>query len=183
MKTPRLRLREWRETDAKDLYEAASDPELGPLCGWKPHRSLQESKTVLHEALMVPENYAIEHMESGRVIGSIGFKQPEASSIGGLTNGNLELGYWVGRTWWEQGYATEASEVLLRHAFRDMDAKSVWACCYEGNERSRHVMDKLGMDYRFSEFVAFPELRDAYMRNVCCITREEWEERQSAHRK
>ena len=37
LKTRRLLLAPWREEDAEALYALASDPEIGPMCGWEPH--------------------------------------------------------------------------------------------------------------------------------------------------
>ena len=42
--TERLILRPWTEDDAESLYEYAKDPEVGPIAGWPPHKSVGESK-------------------------------------------------------------------------------------------------------------------------------------------
>ena len=44
--TERLILRPWTEDDAASLYEYAKDPEVGPIAGWPPHKSVGESKDV-----------------------------------------------------------------------------------------------------------------------------------------
>ena len=46
MKTKRLVLRKWTEADAESLYEYAKDPEVGPIAGWPPHKSVEESLDV-----------------------------------------------------------------------------------------------------------------------------------------
>ena len=45
--TERLILRPWTEDDAESLYEYAKDPEVGPIAGWPPHKSVGESKDVI----------------------------------------------------------------------------------------------------------------------------------------
>ena len=40
LQTERLTLRRWEETDAESLYEYASDPDVGPIAGWPPHKSI-----------------------------------------------------------------------------------------------------------------------------------------------
>ena len=45
--TERLILRKWEETDAESLFEYASDPDVGPIAGWPPHRSVEESLDVI----------------------------------------------------------------------------------------------------------------------------------------
>ena len=47
MKTERITLRPWLETDAKALYKYASDPEVGPQAGWAPHLSEEESLEII----------------------------------------------------------------------------------------------------------------------------------------
>ena len=41
--TKRLFLIPWHASDAEELYELAKDPEIGPLCGWEPHKTLEDS--------------------------------------------------------------------------------------------------------------------------------------------
>ena len=43
LETERLLLRKWTEEDADSLFEYAKDPEVGPIAGWPPHRSREES--------------------------------------------------------------------------------------------------------------------------------------------
>ena len=44
METERLILRPWELSDAEDLYAYASTPKVGPMAGWKPHESVEESR-------------------------------------------------------------------------------------------------------------------------------------------
>ena len=46
--TKRLILRHWEETDAESLYKYAKDPDVGPNAGWPAHKSIEESKEVIH---------------------------------------------------------------------------------------------------------------------------------------
>ena len=41
--TERLILRPWAETDAEDLYRYAKDDRVGPIAGWPPHSSVDDS--------------------------------------------------------------------------------------------------------------------------------------------
>lgn len=45
--TDRLTLREWRESDAEDLFAYASGNKVGPMAGWKPHESVRESLQII----------------------------------------------------------------------------------------------------------------------------------------
>lgn len=50
----RLMLREWRENDAKTLYLHASDPIVGKMAGWPPHKSVEESLEVIQNVFNNP---------------------------------------------------------------------------------------------------------------------------------
>ncbi len=58
--------------------------------------------------------------------------------------GTYETGYWGARAHLGQGYATEATNAAIRYAFGEKKAKAVTIHYYEGNEKSRHIIDKLG---------------------------------------
>lgn len=52
--------------------------------------------------------------------------------------------YWVAPPHQGNGYVTEATELLLDHAFRERRLAKVWATVLESNEASRHVLEKVG---------------------------------------
>ena len=51
LQTKRLLLRRWEDGDAEDLYTYAKDPDVGPIAGWPPHQSLEESREVIRNVL------------------------------------------------------------------------------------------------------------------------------------
>lgn len=56
----------------------------------------------------------------------------------------FEVGYWAAREMRGKGYATEASNAVIRYAFDVLGANGIYICHYEGNEPSRNVIEKLG---------------------------------------
>ena len=56
-----------------------------------------------------------------------------------------ELGYRIARRHWRRGFASEASQVLLHHAFETVGQTRVIAQTMYVNVGSRAVMEKLGM--------------------------------------
>ena len=57
LETDRLLLRPFTLDDAEGLYAYASHPEVGPPAGWRPHRSVEESRQVI-ENIFVPSDAA-----------------------------------------------------------------------------------------------------------------------------
>ena len=47
LETERLQLRGWKRSDAPQLYAYASNPNVGPKAGWKPHESIAESRKII----------------------------------------------------------------------------------------------------------------------------------------
>jgi RimJ/RimL family protein N-acetyltransferase len=61
-----------------------------------------------------------------------------------LPDGEIEIGYFLKRSAWGNGYATEAAERLLRFAFDESFLKEVVAVIDAENKRSRRVLEKIG---------------------------------------
>ena len=79
--SPRLLFREWREEDKEELFAAASDREIGPMAGWQPHRSVEESLSVIRNILSDENTFAIIEKESGKIVGSTGLFTPQEKTI------------------------------------------------------------------------------------------------------
>ena len=78
--------------------------------------------------------FALETMETGEFIGCIGFVQ---------TGDTAGLGYWIGRPYWNHGYATEAGRAVLDVA-RGLGVRTVLAETFLDNPASARVLSKLG---------------------------------------
>lgn len=182
VETERLILRPWRESDARMLYRYASDPEIGPMAGWPTHESIEDSRRVIRDVLAVPENYAITIKSrplSDEPVGSIGLMIGSASNLD-LGTDEGEIGYWIGRPFWGNGYIPEAVIALIRHAFVDLELSAVWCGWDEGNEKSRRVQEKVG--FRPHHTIANrrrPLMGDVKTEYVTCITCDEWKRDQS----
>ena len=173
--TRRLQLRSWKEGDAPSIFQYASDPAVGPIAGWPPHRTLGDSQDVLNLFLSKPECYAICLKPSDDPIGCVELKLQGSSDL--VNNPKeCELGYWLGKPFWGQGIMPEAVKEMLRHAFEDCGMERVWCGHYEGNLKSRRVMEKNGFTYRWTtENLEVPLMHETRTGHVFCIERDEWE--------
>ena len=107
MKTERITLRPWLETDAKALYKYASDPEVGPQAVWAPHLSEEESLEIIRTVFHNPTTWAIVWNATGEAIGAIGDGPSCDCSLPAL-DGEPTVGYWVGKPYWGKAICTEA---------------------------------------------------------------------------
>ena len=72
LKTPRLTLRPWMESDLEDFYEYARVDGVGQMAGWVPHNSIEESRNVLNSFIRGKKTFALDY--AGKVIGSLGIE-------------------------------------------------------------------------------------------------------------
>lgn len=82
--------------------------------------------------------FAIEHRNFG-LVGMLGFKTAH--------NGRPELGCWIGRAYWNRGYATEAVRAALKWVKRDWRKRLVVAGHFADNAASGQVLCKAGFLY------------------------------------
>ena len=169
-------MRRWRESDAEDLYRYASDPAVGPIAGWQPHKSVEESLEVIRNVLCGQEAYALCLKEDGRAIGAIELRLNGHTDMTERDD-ECELGYWLGKPFWGRGLMPEAASEMLRHAFEDLGMSRVWCGYYDGNERSKRVQEKIGLRYQWTtRDLDVPQMNEKRTGHVNCITREEWQE-------
>lgn len=176
MKTERLILRKWEETDAESLFEYASDPDVGPIAGWQPHRSVEESIDVIKNVFCGAECYAICEKENGKAIGAIELKLNGHTDMTERDD-ECELGYWLGKPFWGRGYMPEAAREIIRHGFEDLGMNIIWCGYYEGNQKSKRVQEKLGFVYHHTcPDVPVPLLDEVRVGHTNIMTRAHWEE-------
>ena len=175
LSTKRLFIRPWDDFDADELYELAKDPEIGFWCGFEPHKHIRDTFFVLHNFLEVKETYAICLIENSKIIGSIGlhFHTEIAKN-----DDECELGYWIGKPYWNNGYVTKAAKEVIRHAFDDLNISTIWCGRYEGNEKSKRVQEKLGFVFRHRyEKTEVPHLKTYRVNYISALTKEDWKKR------
>ena len=145
--TPRLLLRPFEEGDAAGLYDYARDPRVGPIAGWPPHTSVENSREIIRTVFSAHNVFAVADRESGRVIGSAGFVGEHREELPGPDD---ELGYALSPAFWGRGLIPEASGALIRWGFTELGLETIWCNHYDGNTRSRRVIEKCGFRYQFS---------------------------------
>ena len=150
LETGRLILRRWEEADAEELYQYAKDPAVGPIAGWPPHTSVENSREIIRDVLTAPETYAVVLKETGKPVGSIGIMFGKNGNAP-MGEQEAEIGYWIGVPYWGQGLIPEAVRELLRRCFEDLNCTAVWCGYYDGNLKSKRVQEKCGFRYHHTE--------------------------------
>jgi RimJ/RimL family protein N-acetyltransferase len=73
-----------------------------------------------------------------------------------LTEDGADLGYWLGKPFWGQGYATEAAHALIDAIFSYTEIKELSASARVINPASRHVIEKSGFQFTGSDMADAP---------------------------
>ena len=176
--TERLVLRPWNEADAESVYEYAKNPDIGPIAGWPPHKSVEESLDIIKNVLMCEESYAIcEKSNNGKAIGAIALKLNGHTDMTERDD-ECELGYWLGKPFWGRGYMPEAAMELLRHGFEDLKMTTIWCGYYDGNKKSERAQEKMGFQYHHTcNDVPVTLLNEVRVGHTNYITLEMWKNR------
>lgn len=175
--TERIILRKWNEADAESLFEYAKDPDVGPIAGWPPHRSIEESCEVIKNVFNGAECYAIcEKDNPSKAIGAIELKLNGHTDMTEQDD-ECELGYWIGKPFWGRGYVPEAAGALLKRAFDELGMRIVWCGYYDGNRKSKRVQEKLGFTYHhtFQENLA-PLINETRICYANRMMKEQWQQ-------
>ncbi len=147
LKTDRLLLRAWTYEDVPALYAYAKDERVGPQAGWRPHKSLSESKDIVKMFIDNGDVYAIEWCETGEVIGSIGLHQRKIDEAsGGL---DYELGYVLNPDYWGRGIMVEAAKACMA-SLKAQGVEHLWCAHFDFNANSKRVIEKLGFEYIYT---------------------------------
>lgn len=150
IETNRLILRPWQSEDAEELYKYAKDPQIGPIAGWQPHTSVENSLEIIRTVLSAPETHAVVLKEINKPIGSIGIMFKNNGNAP-MSDTEAEIGYWIGVPYWGQGLIPEAVRELQRRCFEDLGCTGIWCGYYDGNTKSKRAQDKCGFIYHHTE--------------------------------
>ena len=92
IETERLILRPWRESDAEALFRYACDSDVGPVAGWPPHTSVENSLEIIRTVFSAPEIYAVVLKETGEPVGCCGILFADGLHSASMKPGEAEIG-------------------------------------------------------------------------------------------
>ncbi|QNK71030.1 GNAT family N-acetyltransferase [Variovorax sp. PAMC26660] len=143
--TPRLRLRQWRESDLAPFAAMAADPQVMEFLLPLPTRADSDAAVERARGLIASNGWgfwAVEHKASGEFIGFTGLNAPLATLP---FSPCVEIGWRFARHAWGQGFATEAARGALQVGFDRLGLEEIVAFTAVGNLRSAAVMERIGM--------------------------------------
>lgn len=172
----RIRLRAVEREDLPRFVEWLNDPEVTagllmilPISNWEETRWFENLASRPPQER--PLSIEVKTPDGGwKPIGNVGLERID------WTDRMAEFGIFIGeKSVWDQGYGTEATRLMLKHAFETLNLNRIYLHVYETNPRAIHTYDKVG-------FVKEGRLREARYRNgvyinvlLMSMLRSEWD--------
>lgn len=140
--TARLFLEPLKYEDAAEIfYTYASKEEATKFVSWPRHKSIEDTYNFLHYAKDARAqhrdySFAIRTRAHTRLVGSIGILN---------FNGEIQFGYILSPTQWNQGYATEVCKTMLQLIRQQPGVKRIFTYVSPDNVASIKVLAKSGL--------------------------------------
>lgn len=142
IETERLILRKLKLNDVDDLVENGNDYDVhyNSFFLMKYPFGKKEAIEVINEEKNSKnmERFGIELKDIKKIIGLI-----DLYNIN-LKSKKLKLGYWIGKTYRQKGYASEAIKKTIEYAFGKYNVDEIIATTLVSNEASMNLLKKLG---------------------------------------
>lgn len=148
IETKRLILRSLKHEDANDFFNYAHKPHIGPMAGWKPHQTIEETIKILKLMMTENEVWAITIKPNDKIIGTIGL---HVRNFINAVEDRREVGYVLDDIYWGLGYTPEAVKAVLNYAFTEEELNEVVCGHLTTNHQSKRVIEKCGFQYAYDE--------------------------------
>lgn len=175
VETPRLVLRQWLSDDRKPFAAMNADPRVTEYL--LPLSAEQSDALADRLAAGIDEHgwgfWAVEAPGVAPFVGFVGIKPLPATLP--FAPG-VEIGWRLAQPFWGRGYAREAAEAALRVGFEQVGLAEIVAFTAVGNQRSRAVMARLGMqpDAALFDHPAVPDGHPLRRHVLYRLRREQW---------
>ena len=179
LNTSRLLLRRWREADLEPFAALNSDPDVMRHFPGRMTASESDAFAAMVEATLAEQGWglwAVEVVDGAPFIGFVGLNRP---SFEAHFMPAVEIGWRLARPHWGNGYATEAAVAATAFGFDALGLDEIVSFAVPANERSRKVMERLGMTRDPTEDFDHPRVPEGPIRRhvLYRLPRRVWEER------
>lgn len=176
LRTHRLVLRPWRESDRDPLAAMNADPrvmEHFPSTNTRAESDAGFDRIVAKMSAQGFSLWAVEVPHVAEIIGFVGLNPADAL----FGRPVFEIGWRLAARHWGHGYATEGARASLAYAFDVLGQDEIVSFTTTANQRSRHVIRRLGLMRRPEEDFDHPGVPASWAGRrhvVYAITHEQW---------
>lgn len=144
LRTPRLLLREWQDSDCEPFAVISADAEVMALLRRLPDRTASDAWVAETRAHWTEHGFglwAIELPGEAALIGAVGLHVvPFPASFP-----PIEISWRLARAYWGRGYALEAARAAIEDGFGRLGFEEIVAYTVPANKQSMRLMERLGM--------------------------------------
>lgn len=138
----RIILRKLTMNDAENMFAYTSDRETCRYLGWGPHTERKQCDDFIQSAILKYQDpkdilWGVAESSDDALIGVV--------RIYDLTDNSATVSYILNRFYTGKGYMTEAVRAVIEVCFQQLGKEYVLACLVDGNEASRRMMERCGM--------------------------------------
>ena len=136
---------------------------------------MNSTSEISENTLTLPFPYHKQHADYWFQMAEFSFKKKEAFIFGIREKENLkligavglhldvahhkaEVGYWLGKSFWNNGYVSEALQAVIKFGFEELKLNKIYASHFHHNPASGKVLEKNG-------FVLEAELKQEILKN------------------
>ncbi|MDE5715539.1 MAG: GNAT family N-acetyltransferase [Anaeroplasmataceae bacterium] len=165
-------IRDLKFADEEDYYLYGKDEHVGPNAGWKPFPNITVARRVLSGQMMSKETYAIALKESNQLIGTISLYNSGIRKY----NKVKSLGFSLNYNYWNQGFMTEAVQLMMEYAFTKTDCEILEVGHHMDNFGCKRVIEKCGFTFD-GVLCSYKKLYDGRLVDACfySMKKEEYE--------
>ena len=134
-----IRLRSLEEADLARITEMFSDPEVLQYLSITWPEPISGTRAWWEGVRRNPSTapFAIETL-AGELIGVCSLEDVDPATR------SAALGIWIGASFWDKGYGTDAVRTLCRFGFREMNLQRVGLSVFDVNPRGVRAYEKVG---------------------------------------
>jgi 3-dehydroquinate dehydratase / shikimate dehydrogenase len=162
IKTTRLFLRPWEETDLIPFAELNADPRVMEY--FPSTLSKEESDQLAHkiQSKFEQKGWGLWAVAAPGVADFIGFIGLNEVPFKAHFTPAIEIGWRIAFNHWDKGYATEGAQAVLQYGFETLKLKEIVSFTVAQNFRSRRIMEKIGMKHNPVDDFDHPKLPEGH---------------------
>jgi len=141
-----INLRKLKKSDAPSIYQNAKDFEIARYTTL-PHpyklKNAEDFIKITHQKIRKKKAFelGIELKETKEIIGMISLINLD------YDNKNAEIGYWLGKKYWNKKIMKEAVNLILNFGFKKLKLVRIYARVMHPNISSAKLLEKSGFQY------------------------------------
>jgi RimJ/RimL family protein N-acetyltransferase len=158
LRTPRLVLRQWRQSDLEPFAALNADPEVMRYFPAPLTREQSDALAEREQTLIAERGWGLWAVELVQRVAFMGFVGLAEVHFEAHFTPATEVGWRLAREYWRSGYASEGARTAIAFGFDELGLDEIVSFTTVTNDRSRRVMERLGMTHDAADDFEHPLL-------------------------